>query len=96
MTISANFPAILPSISLDFANSKVLDNRITFTRSTTGTYYNGYSSAVAEQNLLLQSQTFDNASWTKGADVTITANGATAPDGTATADLITTAGRHQC
>ena len=39
------------------------------------------------QNLSLQSQTFDNASWTKSA-VTITANATTAPDGTATADKI--------
>lgn len=36
-------------------------------------------------NLLLQSQTFDNASWGKS-NVTITADAATAPDGTVTAD----------
>jgi hypothetical protein len=35
----------------------------------------------------LQSQTFDNASWTKS-DTTVTANAATAPDGTLTADKI--------
>jgi hypothetical protein len=39
----------------------------------------------ARANLLLQSQTFDNASWGK-ASVTISANAATAPDGTTTAD----------
>ena len=38
-------------------------------------------------NSVLQSQTFDNASWTKSG-ATITANGATAPDGSATADII--------
>jgi hypothetical protein len=39
-------------------------------------------------NLILQSQTFDNASWTKN-DVTITANSVAAPDGTTTADTFT-------
>jgi hypothetical protein len=86
MTISANFPTINPSLNLDFANSKTLDPRITFSRPTTGTYYNSYSSAVAEQNLLLWSQDVTNATWTKSA-VTATISG-TAPDGTATANLI--------
>jgi hypothetical protein len=38
-------------------------------------------------NIALQSQTFDNAQWTKMAS-TVAANAATAPDGTATADKI--------
>jgi hypothetical protein len=38
-------------------------------------------------NLLLRSQEFDNASWTKSA-TTITANATTAPDGTLTADKL--------
>ena len=89
MTITASFPSVIPSLSLDFANSGVLDNRITFTRSTTGTYYNGYSSAVAEQNLLLQSQTF-NTTW--GASfATLVANSIVAPDGTTTAYTMTSA-----
>jgi hypothetical protein len=41
----------------------------------------------APHNLLLQSQTFDNASWTKGG-ATITANAVAAPDGTTTADKL--------
>jgi hypothetical protein len=41
----------------------------------------------ARTNLLLQSQTFDNASWTKSA-TTITADATTAPDGTTTADKL--------
>lgn len=48
------------------------------------------------QNLILQSQTFDNASWTK-TNCTITADNTTAPDGTLTADRINddgTNGRH--
>lgn len=45
----------------------------------------------AATNICLQSQTFDNATWTKigsGSSPTVTANAATAPDGTATADQI--------
>ena len=38
MSISQNFPEVYPSLTLDFANSKTLDPRITFTRSSTGTY----------------------------------------------------------
>ena len=40
------------------------------------------------ENLTLYSQDFDNASWTK-VNATVTANNTTAPDGTNTADLIT-------
>lgn len=39
MSISNNFPAIRPSLLLDFARAKVLDPRITFTRASTGTFY---------------------------------------------------------
>jgi hypothetical protein len=87
MSIQSNFPAIKPSLLLDFANTKQLDNRITFTRSTPAVYYDGKTTAMAEQNLLLQSQTFDNGSWTKQA-VTVTADSTTAPDGTTTADTL--------
>jgi len=41
----------------------------------------------ARTNLCLQSQTFDNASWTKSG-ATISADAATAPDGTLTADKL--------
>jgi hypothetical protein len=41
----------------------------------------------ARTNLVLQSQTLDNASWTK-VNATVTANATTAPDGTTTADLV--------
>jgi len=39
------------------------------------------------QNQQVQTQTFDNASWTKN-NVTVTANSTTAPDGTSTADTL--------
>lgn len=97
MSLSNNFPTIKPSLVLDFANTKALDPRVTFTRSTTATYYDGVTTAKAEENLLLQSQTFENASWL-GLDVTVTANTTTAPDGTSTADTLletATTNRHR-
>jgi hypothetical protein len=80
---------VQPTLNLDFVNSKTLDPRITFARASTATYYDAKSSAVAEQNLALQSQTFDNASWTKSGSVTVTADSIAAPDGTTTADTLT-------
>ena len=38
MSISQNFPATKPSLNLDFARSKRLDPRITFSRASTATY----------------------------------------------------------
>jgi hypothetical protein len=48
--------SIRPSLLLDFANSKRLDQRITFTRSSTATYYDGKTFAKAEENLLIDSE----------------------------------------
>ena len=87
MAIRSNFPSIKPSLLLDFANTKALDPRITFTRSTTATYYDGVTTAKAEENLLTYSEQFDNAAWAK-TNATVTANATTAPDGTTTADTI--------
>ena len=91
MAIQTNFPAIKPSLLLDFANTKQLDPRITFTRASTATFYNGVTTAMAEQNLFTYSQDFSNAAWTK-ASTTITANSTTAPDGTTTASTVTASG----
>jgi hypothetical protein len=79
--------SIRPSLNLDFANSKALDPRITFTRASNATYYDGYTSVKAEENLINYSQEFDNAVWIK-TGASITANDTTAPDGTTTAELI--------
>ena len=84
--IDTQTTAINPSISLDFVNAKTLDSRITFTRASTATYYDGKTSALAEQNLALQSQTFAT-SWT-ASNITLGAL-TTAPDGTTTAYPIT-------
>jgi hypothetical protein len=81
-------PSVRPSLLLDFANTRQLDPRITFTRASTATFYDGRTVAKAEENLLLRSQEFDTASWFK-ARATVTANSTAAPDGTTTADTLT-------
>lgn len=88
MSIKDNFPALKPSLLLDFANTKTLDPRVTFARASEARYYDGVSVAKAEENLLLRSQEFDNAAWTKF-NTTVTANAEIAPDGTTTAETIT-------
>ena len=86
MAIQSNFPAIKPTLLLDFANTKQLDPRVTFTRASTGTFY-GTQTAKAEENLLLQSQDFTTF-WDLTNGVTATANTTVAPDGTTTADTL--------
>ena len=87
MTISANYPTIRPTLLLDFANTEQLDPRITFSRPTTGTYYDGKTVALAEQNLVLQSQNF-GTTWT-ASRLSVTVNSVTAPNGTTTASTLT-------
>jgi hypothetical protein len=86
MAIQSNFPNLKPTLLLDFANTETLDSRITFTRGTPATYYDGKTTAMAEQNLLLNSETF--SSWGKVA-LSATNNATTAPNGTVTATLLT-------
>ena len=89
MSISANYPALRPALLLDFANSQQLDPRVTFSRSTTAPYYDGKTSALAEQNLLTYSQTFSNAAWIAGlGNASFSSTTTTAPDGTATAGTL--------
>jgi len=89
--------AVKPVLNLDFANRKVLDPRITFTRASTGRCYDGKTFAKAEENLFGYSQQLDNAYWTKY-QVVVTPDTVAAPDGTITADMIlatATSGYHQ-
>ena len=80
-------PDVRPSLLLDFANSKTLDPRITFTRGSTGTYWDGKTTTKAEENLITYSQDIVAGNWN------ITQLGVvdnqTAPDGTSTAQLFT-------
>ena len=88
MSISANFPNVFPSLELNFAQSQQLDPRVTFSRSTTAPYYDGKTSALAEQNLLLQSQNFATT-WSNSGVASISTTATTAPDGTSTGNSIT-------
>lgn len=82
MSLSTNYPAISPSLTLDFANTGRLDPRITFTRASPAVYYDGVTTALAEQNLLSDSVNM-LTSWTRG-NINVT-TGITAPDGSTTA-----------
>ena len=104
-----DYPTVLPTLDLDFANSKTLDPRITFTRASGGSYvgadglikYAGVNEArfdhnpvtgeslgllveESRSNLLLRSEEFDDASWTKF-NSSINSNVITAPDNTSNA-----------
>lgn len=86
MTIRELYPNNNPSLLLDFANVKALDPRITFTRASSATYYDGKTFAKAEENLLLRSQDY-SATWTVTNLTPVT--GKTAPDTTSTATEFT-------
>ena len=95
MAIAANFPTVRPSLLLDFSNQIVLDPRVTFARTTTAYYYDNKSAALAEQNLLLYSNTFTNAAWIPS-NIGTPVLGATDPAGGATAYTFTaSAGSNQ-
>jgi hypothetical protein len=87
MTIKNLYPTSRPTLDLNFAGTKRLDPRITFSRPTIGTYYDGVSQSKAEENLVVYSEDFTNAWWIKGG-VTISGNAGTSPTGFLTADKI--------
>jgi hypothetical protein len=66
------------------------DGDLTFSRSNDTATRVGPDGLIEKvrTNLALYSEQFDNASWTKNAGATITANTTTAPDGTLTADTL--------
>jgi hypothetical protein len=78
-------PPVRPSLLLDFANSKSLDKRMSFTRSTTATYWDGKTTAKAEENLWFPSTSYGQEAVLDDGTVIVTNNNATAPDGTSTA-----------
>lgn len=61
--------------------------------AVTNVYLNGvaqaaFSYAIGTENLILQSQTLDNAAWSTFSSITVTANATAAPDGTSTAEKL--------
>ena len=112
MAVKQLYPNQRPTLNLNFARSKVLDPRITFTRNSTATYVgsNGLIQTAAAgearfdhdgngdcQGLLIEESRINshqNSVFTQTSDWltsnpanhgTVTANNATAPDGTNTA-----------
>jgi hypothetical protein len=80
---------VTTTLDLDFTITTTLDPRITFSRTSLATYFDSAGvMKYARHNLALQSQTFDNASWTKASGATVTADATTAPDATTTADRL--------
>lgn len=83
--VATGMPSVRPSLNLDFVNSKTVDPRISFTRSTTATYYDGKTTAKAEENLNARSEEFQN--WS-ASNSTVVSDTVVAPNGTTTADLV--------
>ena len=77
------------SLDLQFARTKTLDPRVTFTRASSGTYV-GSDGLIktATTNLLLRSEEFNDAVWGKVGG-SLTTNAIAAPDEQTTADLFT-------
>jgi len=86
----------VPSLDLRFDDNKSLTDAVTnaslvtFTRASTGMFV-GSDGLIktAVTNLLLRSEEFDNASWTKQSSVSVSANTTISPDGALTADTVT-------
>ena len=84
-----------PSLDLQFATSKTLDDRvsgqnlITFDRNSSGTYVDSQGVIqMAGHNLLTYSEELDNVAWTK-LSIVVNDNSTTDPNGNLTADLLT-------
>jgi len=87
--VATGLPNIRPSLNLDFVNSKIVDSRIDFTRSTTASYYDGKATVKAEENLATYSNDFTG--WSV-ARASLNRNTVIAPDGTTTASRLTQTG----
>jgi hypothetical protein len=71
-----------------FATSPILTSSATATRAADVASITGNSFGTSRTNLLVRSEDFDNASWSK-VNTTVAANSITDPNGTITADTIT-------
>lgn len=79
----------VPVLSLDFLSGTILDRRITFSRTTNATLVDATGKLTyAPNNLVTNSEAFENAAWTKAGAATIGANVIAAPNGTFTADIL--------
>ena len=87
MSYSNSFPQQRPTLNLDFANSGKLDSRLSYTRSSGGTYLSN-GKGLNSENLLRYSNP-NNALWVESKNATITTNSVAAPNGSTTASKIT-------
>lgn len=76
MAYSDSFPAVRPVFQSDFANGGRIDPRISYSRSTTGTYF-GTDKHLSSENLIKHSE--GTAVW--GGTATVTYNYTNGPDG---------------
>jgi hypothetical protein len=86
-----NLPNMRPTLLLDFANSKAMDSRISFTRSSTGTHFNGQEERKSAENLTKQSENFADSYWStklRLQSVSSNVSGVLAPDNTQTVTQI--------
>ncbi len=88
MSTRSLYPSIRPSLNLDFANTRVLDPRVTFARASTATYYDGKTTHKAEENLVTNSVNLGSPSQIVNNTLTNNSTGTTAPDGTQTSSLL--------
>jgi hypothetical protein len=73
---------------LNFVGATALSSNVTFSRGSNATLVDSTGKITyAPANLVLRSEELDNAAWAKSA-LAVTANAATAPDGTLTADKL--------
>lgn len=87
MSLSGSLPIVKPTFSADFVNTERVDHRLTFARASTATFYDGVTTAKAEENLLIRSQELSQATVWAFPNTSVSVDATTAPDGTTTADL---------
>ena len=87
MSYSNSFPTQRPTLNLDFANSGKLDSRLSYSRSSGGTYLSS-EKALSSENLLLQSENL-GTTWSVFSDLSTPAGSQTSPAGDSTAWLLT-------
>jgi hypothetical protein len=78
------------SLALDFLADGALDPRVTFSRTSNATLVDSTGNLTyAPNNLVVNSEAFDAATWVKFGTTSVAANADIAPNGTLTADAIT-------
>ena len=88
-TLSSGRTGPRPALTLNFLTSTALSSNVTFSRGTQATLTDSTGKITyAPNNLLTNSESFEASSWQK-ANVSVSANASVAPDGTTTADVIT-------